>query len=293
MALIDAIHAREILDSRGNPTVEVEVLLSDGQIGRAAVPSGASTGEHEAVELRDGDKARYQGKGVQKAVSAVNGEIFEALSDRPVEEQVQIDQVMIDLDGTPNKSRLGANAILGVSLACAKAAAESFDMPLYRYVGGTSARTLPVPMMNIINGGVHADNPIDFQEFMIMPVGAKKFAEALRCGAEIFHTLKGELKKAGHNTNVGDEGGFAPNLPSADAALEFIMGAIGKAGYKAGSDVKLALDCAATEFFKDGNYVYGGENKIRSRPDQAKYLADLAARYPIVSIEDGMSEDDM
>src|SRR5213595_31827 len=255
MALIDAIHAREILDSRGNPTVEVEVLLSDGQIGRAAVPSGASTGEHEAVELRDGDKARYQGKGVQKAVSAVNGEIFEALSDHAIEDQVQIDQIMIDLDGTPNKSRLGANAILGVSLACAKAAAESFDMPLYRYVGGTSARTLPVPMMNIINGGVHADNPIDFQEFMILPVGAETFAEAVRIGSEIFHTLRSELKKAGHNTNVGDEGGFAPNLPSADAALEFVMGAIGKAGYMAGGDVMLALDCAATEFFRDGNYV--------------------------------------
>ena len=291
-AIIDII-GREILDSRGNPTVEVDVVLEDGSIGRAAVPSGASTGAHEAVELRDGDKKRYLGKGVQKAVEAINGEIFEALSDRAVEEQVQIDQIMIDLDGTPNKSRLGANAILGVSLACAKAAAESFDMPLYRYVGGTSARTLPVPMMNIINGGVHADNPIDFQEFMILPVGAASFAEALRCGAEIFHTLKGELKKAGHNTNVGDEGGFAPNLPSADAALEFVVSAIGKAGYSAGSDVMLGLDCAATEFFKDGNYVYGGENKTRSRSEQAKYLADLVARYPIVTIEDGMSEDDM
>src|SRR6476646_10779253 len=289
-AIVDII-GREILDSRGNPTVEVDVVLEDGSIGRAAVPSGASTGAHEAVELRDGDKKRYLGKGVQKAVEAVNGEIFEALSDQAVEEQVQIDQIMIDLDGTPNKSRLGANAILGVSLACAKAAAESFDMPLYRYVGGTSARTLP--MMNIINGGVHADNPIDFQEFMILPVGAKTFAEALRCGSEIFHTLRGELKKAGHNTNVGDEGGFAPNLPSADAALEFIMGAIGKAGYKAGSDVMLALDCVATEFFKDGKYVYGGENKIRSRSEQAKYLAELASRYPIASIEDGMAEDDM
>ena len=232
-AIVDII-GREILDSRGNPTVEVDVVLEDGSIGRAAVPSGASTGAHEAVELRDGDKKRYLGKGVQKAVEAVNGEIFEALSDQAVEEQVQIDQIMIDLDGTPNKSRLGANAILGVSLACAKAAAESFDMPLYRYVGGTSARTLPVPMMNIINGGVHADNPIDFQEFMIMPVGAASFAEALRCGSEIFHTLRGELKKAGHNTNVGDEGGFAPNLPSADAALDFVVSAIGKAGYKAG-----------------------------------------------------------
>ena len=291
-AIVDII-GREILDSRGNPTVEVDVVLEDGSIGRAAVPSGASTGAHEAVELRDGDKKRYLGKGVQKAVEAVNGEIFEALSDQAVEEQVQIDQIMIDLDGTPNKSRLGANAILGVSLACAKAAAESFDMPLYRYVGGTSARTLPVPMMNIINGGVHADNPIDFQEFMILPVGAASFAEALRCGSEIFHTLRGELKKAGHNTNVGDEGGFAPNLPSADAALEFVVSAIGKAGYKAGDDVMLGLDCAATEFFKDGNYVYGGENKTRSRSEQAKYLADLVSRYPIVSIEDGMSEDDM
>jgi enolase len=291
-AIVDII-GREILDSRGNPTVEVDVVLEDGSIGRAAVPSGASTGAHEAVELRDGDKGRYLGKGVLKAVEAINGEIFETLNDMAVEEQVQIDQLMIGLDGTANKSRLGANAILGVSLACAKAAAESFDMPLYRYVGGTSARTLPVPMMNIINGGVHADNPIDFQEFMIMPVGASTFAEALRCGSEIFHTLRGELKKAGHNTNVGDEGGFAPNLPSADAALEFVMAAIGKAGYSAGSDVMLALDCAATEFFKDGNYVYGGENKIRSRSEQAKYLADLASRYPIVSIEDGMSEDDM
>ncbi|SEC09150.1 phosphopyruvate hydratase [Bradyrhizobium erythrophlei] len=290
--IVDII-GREILDSRGNPTVEVDVVLEDGSIGRAAVPSGASTGAHEAVELRDGDKSRYLGKGVEKAVAAVNGEIFEALSDQAVEEQVAIDQIMIELDGTPNKSRLGANAILGVSLACAKAAAESFDMPLYRYVGGTSARTLPVPMMNIINGGVHADNPIDFQEFMILPVGATSFAEALRCGSEIFHTLRGELKKAGHNTNVGDEGGFAPNLPSADAALEFVMNAIRKAGYKAGDDVVLGLDCASTEFFKEGAYVYGGENKTRSRSEQVKYLADLVARYPIVTIEDGMSEDDM
>ena len=291
-AIVDII-GREILDSRGNPTVEVDVVLEDGSMGRAAVPSGASTGAHEAVELRDGDKARYLGKGVRKAVDAVNGEIYDAVGGMDAEHQVQIDETMIGLDGTPNKSRLGANAILGVSLAVAKAAAESCDLALYRYVGGTSARTLPVPMMNIINGGVHADNPIDFQEFMIMPVGAKTFAEALRCGSEIFHTLRSELKKAGHNTNVGDEGGFAPNLPSADAALEFVMSAIGKAGYKAGSDVMLALDCAATEFFKDGNYVYGGENKTRSRSEQAKYLADLASRYPIVSIEDGMSEDDM
>jgi enolase 1/2/3 len=291
-AIVDII-GREILDSRGNPTVEVDVVLEDGSVGRAAVPSGASTGAHEAVELRDGDKGRYLGKGVQQAIAAVNGEIFEALTDHSVEDQVQIDEIMIALDGTPNKKRLGANAILGVSLACAKAAAESLQMPLYRYVGGTSARTLPVPMMNIVNGGVHADNPIDFQEFMIMPVGAKSFSEALRCGSEIFHTLRGELKKAGHNTNVGDEGGFAPNIPSADAALEFVMNAIGKAGYKAGGDVMLALDCASTEFFKDGKYVYEGENKTRSRSEQAKYLADLVARYPIVSIEDGMSEDDM
>lgn len=291
-AIIDII-GREILDSRGNPTVEVDVVLEDGALGRAAVPSGASTGAHEAVELRDGDKARYLGKGVTKAVGAVNGEIFEALSGLDVEQQGQIDQIMIDLDGTPNKSRLGANAVLGVSLACAKAAANSLDMPLYRYVGGTSARLLPVPMMNIINGGVHADNPIDFQEFMILPVGASSFAEGLRYGAEVFHTLKSELKKAGHNTNVGDEGGFAPNLPSADAALEFVMNAIGKAGYKAGTDIVIGLDCASTEFFKDGKYVYEGEGKTRSISEQAKYLADLVGRYPIVTIEDGMSEDDM
>ncbi|MES2600040.1 MAG: phosphopyruvate hydratase [Pseudomonadota bacterium] len=291
-AIVDII-GREILDSRGNPTVEVDVVLEDGSMGRAAVPSGASTGAHEAVELRDGDKGRYLGKGVQKAVEAVNGEIFDAIGGMEAEQQVQIDQTMIDLDGTPNKGRLGANAILGVSLAVAKAAAESLGMPLYRYVGGTSARTLPVPMMNIINGGAHADNPIDFQEIMVMPVGATNFAEGLRCGAEIFHTLKGELKKAGHNTNVGDEGGFAPNLPSADAALDFVMAAIAKAGYKAGGDVMLALDCASTEFFKNGAYVYEGENKTRSRSEQAKYLADLVSRYPIVSIEDGMAEDDM
>lgn len=291
-AIIDII-GREILDSRGNPTVEVDVVLEDGALGRAAVPSGASTGAHEAVELRDGDKARYLGKGVTKAVGAVNGEIFEALSGLDVEQQAQIDQMMIELDGTPNKSRLGANAILGVSLACAKAAANSLDMPLYRYVGGTSARLLPVPMMNIINGGVHADNPIDFQEFMILPVGASSFAEGLRYGAEVFHTLKSELKKAGHNTNVGDEGGFAPNLPSADAALEFVMNAIGKAGYKAGTDIVIGLDCASTEFFKDGKYVYEGEGKTRSVSEQARYLADLVGRYPIVTIEDGMSEDDM
>jgi len=269
------------------------VILEDGSLGRAAVPSGASTGAHEAVELRDGDKGRYLGKGVQKAVDAVNGEIFDAIGGMEAEQQVQIDETMIGLDGTPNKSRLGANAILGVSLAVAKATAESLGMPLYRYVGGTSARTLPVPMMNIVNGGVHADNPIDFQEIMVMPIGAATFAEGLRAGAEIFHTLKSELKKAGHNTNVGDEGGFAPNLPSADAALDFVMSAIGKAGYKAGGDVMLALDCASTEFFKNGSYVYEGEKKTRSRSEQAKYLADLVARYPIVSIEDGMAEDDM
>ena len=291
-AIVDII-GREILDSRGNPTVEVDVVLEDGTIGRAAVPSGASTGAHEAVELRDGDKARYLGKGVQKAVDAVNGEIFEALSDMAVEDQVQIDQIMIELDGTPNKSAARRQRHPGRVAGLRQGGGESFDMPLYRYVGGTSARTLPVPMMNIINGGVHADNPIDFQEFMIMPVGAPTFAEALRCGAEIFHTLRGELKKAGHNTNVGDEGGFAPNLTSADEALDFVMAAIDKAGYKAGEDVMLALDCAATEFFKDGAYVYGGENKTRSVSEQAKYLADLASRYPIVSIEDGMSEDDM
>src|SRR4051812_24069936 len=291
-AIVDII-GREILDSRGNPTVEVDVVLEDGSIGRAAVPSGASTGAHEAVELRDGDKARYAGKGVQKAVDAVNGEIFDALGGMDVENQIQLDETMIALDGTANKERLGANAILGVSLAVARAAAESCELPLYRYVGGTSARTLPVPMMNIINGGMHADNPIDFQEFMIMPVGASSFAEGLRCGAEIFHTLKGELKKAGHNTNVGDEGGFAPNLASAEAALDFVMGAISKAGYKPGDDVMLALDCASTEFFKDGKYVYEGEGKTRSISEQAKYLAQLVANYPIVSIEDGMSEDDM
>ena len=291
-AIVDII-GREILDSRGNPTIEVDVVLEDGSQGRAAVPSGASTGAHEAVELRDGDKARYSGKGVQKAVDAVNTEIFDAIGGMDAEEQVQIDETMIALDGTANKSRLGANAILGVSLAVAKAAADSFDMPLYRYVGGTSARLLPVPMMNIINGGVHADNPIDFQEFMILPVGASSFAEALRCGAEIFHTLKAGLKKAGHNTNVGDEGGFAPNLPSADAALDFVMNAIAQAGYKPGEDVMLGLDCASTEFFKDGKYVYGGENKTRSISEQARYLGELVSRYPIVTIEDGMSEDDM
>ena len=292
MTEIVDISAREILDSRGNPTVEVDVVLENGTKGRAAVPSGASTGAHEAVELRDGGK-RYLGKGVRKAVDAVNGEIFDAVGGMDAEAQVKIDETLIALDGTPNKSRLGANAILGVSLATAKAAAASLRAPLYRYVGGTSARLLPVPMMNILNGGVHADNPIDFQEFMIMPVGAASFAEGLRAGSEIFHTLRAALKEAGHNTNVGDEGGFAPNLPSADAALDFVVKAIEKAGFAAGKDVMLALDPAATEFFKDGAYHYGGEGKIRSKREQANYLADLVSRYPIASIEDGMAEDDM
>ena len=290
-AIIDII-GREILDSRGNPTVEVDVLLEDGSRGRAAVPSGASTGAHEAVELRDGDKKRYGGKGVTKAVDAVNGEIFDALGGMEAETQAKIDETLIALDGTPNKARLGANAILGVSLAVAKAAANVSQSPLYRYVGGTAARVLPVPMMNIVNGGVHADNPIDFQEFMVMPVGAPTFAEALRAGAEIFQTLKSQLKSAGLNTNVGDEGGFAPNLKSAEAAFDFVMQAIEKAGYKPGSDVMLALDCAATEFFKNGAYVYEGEGKTRSPQQQAEYLAQLVGKYPIVSIEDGMSEDD-
>jgi enolase len=290
-AIIDII-GREILDSRGNPTVEVDVVLEDGSFGRAAVPSGASTGAHEAVELRDGDKSRYLGKGVTKAVDAVNGEIFDALGGMDAEAQAKIDDTMIALDGTPNKARLGANAILGVSLAVAKAAAIAGQQPLYRYVGGAAARLLPVPMMNIVNGGVHADNPIDFQEFMVMPVGVPSFAEAVRAGSEIMQTLRGALKAAGHNTNVGDEGGFAPNLPSAEAALDFLMKAIEKAGYKPGDDVMIALDPAATEFFKDGAYVYAGENKTRSIEQQAQYLADLVAKYPIVSIEDGMAEDD-
>ena len=292
MTEIIDIHARQILDSRGNPTVEVEVTLEDGSFGRAAVPSGASTGAHEAVELRDGDKKVYLGRGVLKAVDAVNGEIYDAIVGMDAEDQVAIDNAMIELDGTPNKKRIGANSILGVSLANAKAAADASALPLYRYVGGTSARTLPVPMMNIVNGGAHADNPIDFQEFMIMPVGAPTFSEALRMGAEIFHTLKSALKAAGHNTNVGDEGGFAPNLPSAEAALDFVMQAIEKAGYKPGKDVALAMDCAATEFFKNGAYVYEGEGKTRSIQEQAEYLAKLVGAYPIVSIEDGLSEDD-
>jgi enolase len=289
-AIVDII-GREILDSRGNPTVEVDVILEDGSIGRAAVPSGASTGAHEAVELRDGGK-RYFGKGVEKAVDAVNGQIFEAIGGMEAENQLHIDQTMIELDGTPNKRRLGANAILGVSLAVAKAAAEASGLPLYRYVGGANARILPVPMMNIINGGVHADNPIDFQEFMVLPFGAPTLREAVRWGAEIFHTLKKGLKDAGHNTNVGDEGGFAPNLKSAQAALDFIMASLEKAGFKPGVDVGIGLDCAATEFFKDGNYVYEGEKKTRDPKTQAKYLAKLAADYPIISIEDGMAEDD-
>ena len=290
-AIID-IAAREILDSRGNPTVEVEVTLEDGSMGRAAVPSGASTGAHEAVELRDGDKARFGGKGVLKAVEAVNRDIFDAISGFEAEDQVKIDETLIALDGTPNKAKLGANAILGVSLAVAKAAADASGLPLYRYVGGTTARVLPVPMMNILNGGVHADNPIDFQEFMVLPLGAPSLREAVRWGAEIFHTLKGQLKKAGHNTNVGDEGGFAPNLPSAEAALDFCMKAIESAGFKPGVDVALGLDCAATEFFHNGAYVSSGENKTRSIPEQVAYLKGLSEAYPIVTIEDGMSEDD-
>ncbi|MFN4271413.1 MAG: phosphopyruvate hydratase [Aliihoeflea sp.] len=289
-AIVDII-GREVLDSRGNPTVEVDVVLEDGSMGRAMVPSGASTGAHEAVELRDGG-TRYLGKGVEQAVDAVNGEIFDAIGGLEAENQIHIDRTMIELDGTANKSRLGANAILGVSLAVAKAAAEAADLPLYRYVGGASAHVLPVPMMNILNGGAHADNPIDFQEFMIMPVGAESFREGLRWGAEIFHTLKKGLKDAGQNTNVGDEGGFAPNIKSAQAALDFVMTSIEKAGYKPGEEIAIALDCAATEFFKDGNYVYEGEKKTRDPKAQAKYLAKLAADYPIISIEDGMSEDD-
>jgi enolase len=290
-AIID-IHAREILDSRGNPTVEVDVTLEDGSFGRAAVPSGASTGAHEAVELRDGDKSRYGGKGVQKAVQSVNTTIYEALVGMEAEDQVAIDETMIELDGTPNKAKLGANAILGVSMATAKAAADASALPLYRYIGGTQARVLPVPMMNIVNGGAHADNPIDFQEFMIMPVGASSIAEAVRWGAEVFQVLKSALKKAGHNTNVGDEGGFAPNLPSAEAALDFCMKAIEQAGFKPGSQMYLGLDCASTEFFKDGKYHYEGEGKVRSVDEQVAYLAKLVKDYPIVTIEDGMAEDD-
>ena len=292
MTAIQDIHAREVLDSRGNPTVEVDVILEDGSFGRAAVPSGASTGKYEAVELRDGEKGRYLGKGVEKAVQAVNEDILEELVFLDAEEQVRLDQLMIDLDGTPNKAKLGANAILGTSLAIAKAAAESCGLPLYRYVGGPSARVLPVPMMNIINGGEHADNPIDFQEFMIMPVGAPSFSEALRMGAEVFHTLKKGLHDAGHGTNVGDEGGFAPNIGSATEALDFVMKSIETAGYKPGEDIYVALDCAASEFFEDGAYNLKGEGRVLSSEDMAGYLAELAGKYPIISIEDGMDEDD-
>jgi enolase len=290
-AIVDII-GREILDSRGNPTVEVDVVLEDGALGRAAVPSGASTGAHEAIELRDGDKERYLGKGVLKAVQAVNGEIFDALSGMDAEDQRRIDDALIKLDGTPSKGRLGANAILGVSLAVAKAAAEAAGLPLYRYLGGVNAHLLPVPMMNIINGGAHADNPIDIQEFMIMPVGATSCAEAIRMGSEIFHTLRKGLKDAGHGTNVGDEGGFAPNLKSAEEALSFVTRSIEGAGYKPGEDVALALDCAATEFFKDGKYRMEGEGKTLDSAGMTKYLEGLVSRFPIVSIEDGMAEDD-
>ena len=292
MTEIVDIVAREILDSRGNPTVEVDVVLEDGAFGRAGVPSGASTGAHEAVEKRDGDKKRYGGKGVRRAVEAVNGEIFDALSGVDAEDQRRIDQLLIDLDGTKNKSRLGANAILGVSLATAKAAAESAGLPLYKYVGGVSARVLPTPLMNIINGGAHADNPIDIQEFMILPTGADTFSDALRMGAEIFHALKKALKDAGHNTNVGDEGGFAPNLASAEDALAFIVKAGEGAGYKAGDDFQLALDVASTEFFKNGRYVLEGEGKTLDQGGMVDYLAGLVGKFPIVSIEDGMAEDD-
>jgi enolase len=290
-AIID-INAREILDSRGNPTVEVDVMLETGVTGRAAVPSGASTGAHEAVELRDGDKKRYGGKGVLKAVNAVNAEIYETLVGLDVEEQVLIDRVMIDLDGTPNKARLGANAVLGVSLACAKAAAEESGLPLYRSIGGSYAHMLPVPMMNIVNGGAHADNPIDIQEFMIMPVGAKTCTDAIRMGAEIFQRLKKDLAEAGHNTNVGDEGGFAPALQSTTEALDFVMKAIKGAKYKPGKDVMLAIDAASTEFYKKGKYVLEGEGKTLDAKGMVKYWADLVGKYPIISLEDPMAEDD-
>jgi len=292
MSTIIDIYAREILDSRGNPTVEVDVLLEDGIIGRAAVPSGASTGAYEAVEKRDGDKSRYMGKGVLEAVAAVNGEIAEEIVGMDATEQVGIDMAMIELDGTENKSRLGANAILGVSLAAAKAAADFSAQPLFRYVGGTSARILPVPMMNIINGGEHADNPIDIQEFMIMPVAAENIRDAVRMGSEVFHTLKKELSAAGMSTGLGDEGGFAPELGSTRDALDFILKSIEKAGYKPGEDMYLALDCAATEYYKDGNYVYAGEGKTLTSDENVAYLQALVNDYPILSIEDGMSEDD-
>ena len=292
MSTIIDIIGRDILDSRGNPTVEVDVLLEDGTMGRAAVPSGASTGAHEAVEKRDGDKKRYHGKGVLDAVAAVNGELAEGLVGFDATEQEAIDATMIEIDGTPNKGRLGANAILGISLAVAKAAADYSALPLYRYVGGSSARVLPVPMMNIINGGEHADNPIDIQEFMIMPVAANDIRGAVQMGSEVFHTLKKELSEAGHNTGIGDEGGFAPNLSSTREALDFILRSIEKAGYKPGEDIYLALDCAATEYFKDGKYVFAGEDKILSSDANVEYLAALVDDYPIISIEDGMSEDD-
>ncbi|WP_271947452.1 phosphopyruvate hydratase [Ruegeria faecimaris] len=292
MSTIIDIHAREILDSRGNPTVEVDVILEDGTMGRAAVPSGASTGAYEAVEKRDGDKSRYMGKGVLEAVAAVNGEIAEELVGFDATEQVAIDQTMIELDGTENKGRLGANAILGVSLATAKAAADFTTQPLFRYVGGTSARILPVPMMNIINGGEHADNPIDIQEFMIMPTSATNIRDAVRMGSEVFHTLKKELSSAGLATGVGDEGGFAPNIASTREALDFILKSIEKAGYKPGEEIHLALDCAATEYYKDGKYVLSGEGKSLTSEENADYLAALVNDYPIISIEDGMSEDD-
>lgn len=292
MSTIIDIHAREILDSRGNPTVEVDVTLEDGTLGRAAVPSGASTGVHEAVEKRDGDKTRYKGKGVLQAVEAVNGEIAETIVGFDATEQVAIDLAMIELDGTDNKGRLGANAILGVSLAVAKAAADFTAQPLFRYIGGTAARVLPVPMMNIINGGEHADNPIDIQEFMIMPVSATSIRDAVRMGSEVFHTLKGELTAAGLSTGIGDEGGFAPNINSTRDALNFILKSIEKAGYKPGEDIYLALDCAATEYYKDGKYELKGEGKSLTSEENVDYLAALVADYPIVSIEDGMSEDD-
>jgi enolase len=292
MSTIIDIHAREILDSRGNPTIEVDVVLEDGTMGRAAVPSGASTGAHEAVEKRDGDKGRYLGKGVLEAAASVNGEIADLLLGFDATEQVSVDAAMIELDGTPNKARLGANAILGVSLAVAKAAADFTTQPLFRYVGGTSARTLPVPMMNIINGGEHADNPIDIQEFMIMPVAASDIREAVRMGAEVFHTLKKELSAAGLSTGIGDEGGFAPNLSSTREALDFILKSIEKAGYKPGEDIYLALDCAATEYFKDGKYELKGEGLSLTSEENADYLKALVGDYPIISIEDGMSEDD-
>ena len=292
MSTIIDIHAREILDSRGNPTVEVDVTLEDGTMGRAAVPSGASTGAYEAVERRDGDEARYMGKGVLGACAAVNGEIAEALVGIDATEQIEIDGTMIELDGTENKKRLGANAILGVSLAAAKAAADYSSLPLYRYVGGASARVLPVPMMNIINGGEHADNPIDIQEFMIMPVSAESIADAVRMGSEVFHTLKKELSQAGLATGVGDEGGFAPNISSTRDALDFILKSIEKAGYKPGEEIYLALDCAATEYYRDGKYILSGEGRTLSSEENVEYLAALCDSYPIISIEDGMSEDD-